>query len=536
MDAQEILRRFDALAAERIRWESIWQTCSDYCWPSSGQNNKTNSKIFDSTASLAKTRFAAVMESVLTPRTQRWHSLVTGNPELDGLLEVQRFTQAVTSVLFSARYEASASFADQIALAFLSLGVQGSTAIFVDDDPGVSLRYKCIPAWQLYIAENSVGRVDTVFRAYELTARQAEQEFGGNLPARILRDLENYARMDNKHEFLHCVFPRKERGAGPSALNMPFASVHIARADKMIVRESGYRVMPYAVSRYSLAPGEVYGDSPAKECMPSITSVNEMKKTTIVTSQRKINPPMLVSDIDAVRPWSMKPGALNYGGVNSEGKQLVLPLETRASIGEAYEPINDERKTINDAFLISLFQILVEGPQQTATEVMKRAQEKAQLLAPIMGRQQSELLEPIIEREIDILTQAGVFDHIPVPAALLEAGGIRVRPRYETPIARALDSLDVDSIMGAFEALAAFAQADPSVLEIIDMEKAGRKIWAGFNAPADVLRSDKELAEIREARAEQMAREQQAQEAQSMIEALPAITQAAKTMEGQNGK
>ena len=536
MNALDILRRFESLAADRFRWENIWQTCSDFCWPSSGQSNKTNYRIFDSTASLAKTRFAAAMESVLVPRTQVWHSLVTGHKELDDDLEVQRYLQAVRGALFSARYVARACFADQLALGFLSLGVQGTTAIFVDDDPGVSLLYKCIPAWQLYIAENSAGRVDTVFRAYELTARQARQEFGDELPGRILRDLENSARMDFKHEFLHCVFPRRERGRGPGALNMPFASVHIARADKMIVRESGYRTMPYAVSRYSLAPGEVYGDSPAKECMPSITGVNDMKKTTIVTSQRKINPPMLVHDKDAIQPWSMRPGALNYGGVNSEGRQLVIPLETRASIGEAYESINDERKTINDAFLISLFQILVDEKNQTATEVMKRAQEKAQLLAPIMGRQQSELLEPIIEREIDILTQAGVFDHIPVPAVLRETGGVSVRPRYETAMARALDSLDADSIVNAFQAISLFAGADPSVLEIIDLEKAGRKVWGGLNAPADVLRSDKELAEIRAARAEQQAAMQQQQEAAAMVQALPALTQAAKTMEGQGGK
>ncbi len=167
---------------------------------------------------------------------------------------------------------------------------------------------------------------------------------------------------------------------------------------------------------------------------------------------------------------------------------------------------------------------------------MKRAQEKAQLLAPIMGRQQSELLEPIIEREIDILSQAGVFDHIPVPAALVEAGGVRVKPRYETPMARALDSLDSESVLSAFQAISAFAGADPSILEIIDLEKAGRKVWAGFNAPADVLRTDQELAEIRAARAEQQAAMQQQQEAAAMVQALPALTQAAKTMEGQGGK
>ena len=45
----------------------------------------------------------------------------------------------------------------------------------------------------------------------------------------------------------------------------------------------------------------------------------------------------------------------------------------------------------------------------TATEVLERAREKGALLAPTMGRQQSEALGPMIEREIDILVECGLM-------------------------------------------------------------------------------------------------------------------------------
>ncbi|STU67291.1 Bacteriophage head to tail connecting protein [Klebsiella pneumoniae subsp. ozaenae] len=51
-----------------------------------------------------------------------------------------------------------------------------------------------------------------------------------------------------------------------------------------------------------------------------------------------------------------------------------------------------KRQTINDGFFITLFQILVDNPQMTATEAMLRAQEKGQLLAPTAGRIQAEFL------------------------------------------------------------------------------------------------------------------------------------------------
>lgn len=42
--------------------------------------------------------------------------------------------------------------------------------------------------------------------------------------------------------------------------------------------------------------------------------------------------------------------------------------------------------------LVTLFQILTETPQMTAAEVVERTNEKGILLAPTVGRQQSEYL------------------------------------------------------------------------------------------------------------------------------------------------
>jgi hypothetical protein len=52
-------------------------------------------------------------------------------------------------------------------------------------------------------------------------------------------------------------------------------------------------------------------------------------------------------------------------------------------------------------FLLTLFEIMVETPRMTATEVLKRSQEKSMLLTPLVARQQNESLSPMIERELD---------------------------------------------------------------------------------------------------------------------------------------
>ena len=79
------------------------------------------------------------------------------------------------------------------------------------------------------------------------------------------------------------------------------------------------------------------------------------------------------------------------------------------------QKMEQRRVAIDDAFLVTLFQILVDTPRMTATEALIRAQEKGMLLTPTMGRQQSEALGPQIERELDLL----MFHRILPPIAIL---------------------------------------------------------------------------------------------------------------------
>jgi hypothetical protein len=116
--------------------------------------------------------------------------------------------------------------------------------------------------------------------------------------------------------------------------------------------------MPYSIARYLTAPGELFGRSPAMNVLPSINVLNEEKKTMLKQGHRAVDPVLLAHDDGILDGFSMKPGAMNYGGVNSDGRALVhaLPVGNLA-IGK--DMMDDERQVINDAFLVTLFQILV---------------------------------------------------------------------------------------------------------------------------------------------------------------------------------
>lgn len=525
--ADEIIRRQEKMATDRAVFDSHWREIAerilpraDYFRVNRQPGDKHTEKIFDATANLALERFAAAMESMLTPRTQRWHKLRIGVPELDENQEVKAYLDAVTQILFSVRYSPKANFASQANECYMSLGAFGTSGIFTDDLVGRGIRYRSIALSEMYIAENHQGAVDTVHRRFTMTARQIAQKFGeAKMTESMKKALEKAP--DQNFDMIHAVAPRQDMDYGRKDYRgMPYASCYISIDGRQVMSEGGYRTMPYAVGRYVTSPKEVYGRSPAMTVLPDIKMLNEMSKTVIRAAHKIVDPPLLLQEDGALAAFDLRPGALNYGGVNDQGNQLVHPLQTNARVDIGLDMMEQRRKTINDAFLVTLFQILVDSPQMTATEAMLRAQEKGSLLAPTMGRQQSEFLGPLIEREIDILGHAGVLP--PMPQALVDFGG-QVEIEYVSPLNRAQRAEEGVAIMNTLQAIAPLAQIDPKVMMVFDPQAVARELADINGVPAKVLRSPEQIQAIDDQAA-------QAQQAQQLLAAAPVASGVVKDL------
>lgn len=525
--AEEIIRRQAKIAGDRSIFDSHWREIAERILPRGNHfrvnrnpGDKLTEKVFDATASLALERFAAAMESMLTPRTQRWHKLKVQDERLNEDASVKAYLDDVTRLLFNLRYSPKANFASQTHEGYMSLGAFGTGCMFVDELMGVGIRYRSVHLSELYIAENHQGVVDTVFRKFTMTIRQAAQRFGEDkLTEGQRRVLEK--NPDQTYEYIHAVMPNSEMKEGrKDYAGMPYASCYVSIEGRMTVGEGGYRTFPYAVGRYVMAPKEVYGRSPAMTVLPDIKMLNEMSKTVIRAAHKLVDPPLLLQDDGALQAFDLRPGALNYGGVDEKGNQLVHALQTGSRVDIGLDMMDQRRKVINDAFLVTLFQILVEAPQMTATEAMLRAQEKGALLAPTMGRQQSEFLGPLIERELDILSRAGVLP--PMPDALLEAGGI-VEVEYVSPLNRAQRADEGVAILRTLESLAPLAQIDPSVMNVFDPHAVARELADINGVPSKVMRTQEQLDEM----AEQQSQQQQAA---ALLQAAPVVSGAAKDM------
>jgi hypothetical protein len=433
-DVDDILHRYKTIKSSRANWETHWEEIAERVLPRQRgfvgdrtDGEKKTEKIYDSRPMIALDRFASVMDSMLTPRQQKWHNLRTTNPELNQMHEVKDWFYRANDLLFSARYSPKANFASQNHERWTSVGAFGTGSVFTDFQPGVGLRYRCVNLRDLHLMENHQGMVDTVFREFRFTARQAAQQWGEkNLPEKIKKALDDPNKQNEKFVFLHVVTPRQDYDSSRAdARGKPFVSLYLSVCtEQMVAPEGGYDTFPYSISRYVTAPDEIYGRSPAMMALPDIKMLNEMSKTDIRAVHKLVDPPILLHDDGVLGGGAMRvnlrPGGLNYGGVNRDGRMLMQPFSTGARVDIAESKMDQKRQSIDDAFLVTLFQILVETPRMTATEALIRAQEKGMLLTPTMGRQQSEAIGPLIEREIDLLMRHRVLP--PLPPVMIEAG------------------------------------------------------------------------------------------------------------------
>ena len=522
--AQQLLREFSALEGNRGTWEAHWEEIAQRVLPAYSQSftnrgfntpgQKKTDYVFDSTAASGLNRFAAILDSLLTPRNQTWHRLVASNPYVQKDRTVQLWFEEVNRILFKYRYAPKGNYAAQNQQQYKSLGAFGTGAMFIDQlygEPGI--RYRNIHLGEIYFNENHQGIVDQAYRKFPLTARQAVQRFGKDkLPDQITKAAETNEQQ--QFWFLHCVKPRTDydsKRVDPKG--MPFASYYVSVTDNRLITESGFTTFPYAISRYEQAPGEIYGRSPAMEVLPAIKTLNEQKKIVLKQGHRTVDPVILAHDDGIIDGFSLKPGAINMGGVSANGQPLVTTLPVgNVSLGR--DLMEDERRAINDAFLVSLFQILIESPQMTATEVMERSREKGILLAPTIGRQQSEYLGPKIERELDILTKQTGSDGNPllppIPPLLLEAKG-EYRVEYDSPLSRAQRAEEASGLMRTLETTLNVVNISQNQepLDHFNWDVIIPEIAAIQAVPARWMRGFDEILSLREQRSEQ-AQQQQA--------------------------
>ena len=518
-----IKKRLGSMEESRGTWETHWQEILDYVMPRKAdvitlrtKGEKRTEVLYDSTAITANNLLAASLQGTLTSPSLAWFSIKLRDEQLNQNREVALWLEDTAKRMYDTFNETN--FNTEVHELYLDLCSIGTGAIFVEEGKRGfdidGIHFNCLHIAEYYIQENINGKVDTLYRKYKLTARQAVQEFGEeNLGEKVLKAARE--KPEKNFTFIHAVEPTAdyERAIGKTATKLPFHSCHVCEEDKMVVRTGGYNEFPYLVPRWSKATGEIFGRSPSYNALPDIKTLNKAVEIGLKAWAKAIDPPLLVQDDGVIGRVRMTPAGITV--VRNDGAVKPLQIGSNWQITDMKE--NQLRTAIRQAYYSDQLQ-LQEGPQMTATEVQVRYELMQRLLGPTLGRFQTEFLNPLIERVFGIMYRANALDQAP---SII--GDTKIDIEYVGPLARSQRMEEAVAIERLYQLAMNIGQIDPAIMDNIDHDEAIRMRAKLLGVPKTIMKDINDVNDIREQRAMMQQAQQQAQLQQA--QAQTALTQ-----------
>ncbi len=540
-ESEQLQSEFDLLVGQRGTFEVHWSRAARIASPRDDhfnqetitQGQQVRRHQYDEHAERVLERATALFGSVTTPENQKWHRLQQTNIFLEKIQAVREYFDTVNEILFKWRYAPRAGFAVGKHEQNRSLLGFGTGALFIGAGVGdpkfrSPLWYKAIHLAEIFISENQQGFVDKVYRRTRMSGRQIIDEYGEeNVPSGSLDQLKK----DSETFFvvIHAVRPNPK--FEPDSLNpdkFKYMSRHWLqdRDDDTFLREGGFRTFPYAITRDTRRPTEQYGRGTLLRVLPAIQMRNQMKRTQIRVWHQASDPTLLLRDDGSIDVADVRAGRAIVGGLDSAGNPTIQPFQSGANFEVSMEFLIQEAETINEAFMLDLFlnSAALEGRDRvTATEILARDQERVRIMTPISSRDETESLGPMIERELDILTE---FDLLPpMPPELIEAEG-EFDIEFTNPLAVSRRSDEAIGSVQTVQAMMELAALDPSAMDNINSDEYSRILARANSSPEALLNSSEEVAAIRQQRAEQEALEMAAQAAPGVGRGILDMTKA----------
>lgn len=533
--AQDIITRDEKMRSGRSFWNSLWQDTADLVLPRRGSFTTTitpgetiHGKIFDTTAPWANEQLASGLHGFVTPSTQRWMKFTLDDDVLMDDDEVRQWLDIAADRAYAAIYHPSANFAAASHEMYLDLGSLGTAVLYIEErvNKKAPARFHAFHLAECVIQENADGAVDCLYRKFKWTAAKIVERFPETAGPKMVEMREKEPMRE--FEIIHAVHPVKS--AMRKALGFSFDSCYVLVEEKRVLSEGGFYEFPYLSPRWTKIAGETYGRSPAMNCIHDIRMINEMSRTTLKAAQKIVDPPLMMPDEGFMLPLKTTPGGVNYYTAGSQDR--IEPLQTGGNINLGLEMMNQRREQIIRAFYLDSMKLQKENKEMTAYEAAQRTEENMRAMSPMVGRLQAEALGPMIERIMAIMFRQGL-----IPEAPKQIQNMDYKIEYISPVARALKMGQLTSLQRMVGVVSPFLETKPETLDKFDADQIIDFAATQLDVPANLILSDKAVAKIRAARAEQQAKAEEMAQAQSMAQTMQsggkALESFAKAQAGQ---
>lgn len=487
----------------------------------SNRGSKRNQNIINTISIEASNTLASGMMAGITSPSRPWYSLTLEDLELQEFGPVKLWLDQVTRLLnlvFS-----RSNIYKVLHIIYRDLGVYGTAAMTLEYDDDDIIRGIPHPIGSYCIGLDSKLRTGMFYRQIERKIWQVVEEFGlENCSSSVQNQFKN-GNLYQSVNIIHAIEKNSARNLDSKlATDMPFSSCwwEEGKNDKFL-RQSGFLEFPTFTPRWSVCGTDAYGSSPGMDVLGCNRSMQLKEKRNNTLVDKLTDPPMQGPASLQQKYASLISGDITYlepgaNGIKFEPAQRVDPV----SIQMLGNDIARQERMIQRAFFADLFMMLttMDKRQMTATEVAERHEEKLLMLGPVLENIHNDLLDPLIDRTFNILARNDLIP--PAPPEIQEK---QLKVEYISILAQAQRAIGVNAIRQTAGFVMDLANISPEVIDKFDFEQSVDEFADMQGVPASIIRSDDQVAQLRQQRAEQAQAQQQA-------ESIPAAAKAAKDL------
>lgn len=537
----ELLR--SQLIQERASFIPTWRDIADHVRPNRPKffttdvNNGTRraSRIIDGTAVHASGTLRSGMMAGVTSPARPWFGLTTPDPDLSEFAPVKEWLHLVTNRM-NAVFKKSNLY-NVLPGAYGDMGDFGTSCTYMEEDLEDIVRFYPFPIGSYCIATDERLKVNVFLRDFTMTVRQLLGKFGEKDGAGKITNWANFSTnvkslydqnsLETRIEVCHVVRPNEnynglmlhskykkfsscyfERGASGNSSGTVTDAVS---ADRFL-KESGLDFFPALTPRWEVSGEDTWGTTyPGINALGDIRGLQTMVKRRDEAVEKMVRPPMQAPASMRTQKMSILPGDTTFVPDGNRG-EFKPSMVVGVNLADLRENIREARAQVQRYYFEDLFLMLSQSDRReiTAREIDERREEKLLALGPVLEQMNQDALDPLIDNTFDIMLKRGQ-----IPEAPEELQGIPLKIEYTSIMAQAQKAITISSKERFLGFVTQVAAVDPGAMMKVDTDELIDTYGDAVGIEPKVVRSDEQVAEMRQAQQQAQAQAQQAEQLQS---------------------
>lgn len=401
-----------------------------------------------------------------------------------------------------------------------------------------------------YIANDKKRRVNTFFRDFRWTVNQIVDKFGFRGPggkefgpdddqfwiniSLRTRGLWESRQRDIWVDLVHAIEENIGRMVGKlGPAGMRFRSTYYERGgepdvvlydsslgengdNKKALRIGGFRDFPVFCARWYTNSEDAWGRGWAMDALGDARALQLQQRRKAQAIDKLVDPPMVADASLRNQRTSLMSGDSTFIAPDAGSVGFKPAYEIKPDISALLEDIKETQERIKSLGYADIFAMFIDaeksGQPITAAEVNAKQQEKLLMLGPVLEQMNYDLFNPLHEWLFAEASKHGKYP--PLPPAINKKATLRVK--YVSILAQAIQAVTAQSIekfSGFVGGVLNYTQqaAQNPALDKVNIDEMIEEYGKAMGIPPHIVRSDADVASLRQVRQQQQEAAQQAQ-------------------------